>query len=118
MTNRVTLIGKLLDAPKVRSFESRGGTIETVSLWIETTDEHRTDRFTVDVACPKAGAAAKTLPAGALVEINGKLRHDRWKDKQTNRWTGKVFVAVDPGQGTIRSKGMAPSAQPDAALAA
>ena len=57
-------------------------------------------------------------PAGALVEINGKLRHDRWKDKQSQRWTGKVFIAVDPGEGTIRSKGIAPDAQREPALAA
>lgn len=118
MTNRVTLLGKVLDAAKVRSFEARSGTIETVSLWIETSDGLRTDRFTIDIACPKAGAIAKTLPAGALVEINGKLRHDRWKDKQTQRWTGKVFVAIDPGEGTIRSKGMAPDAQREPELAA
>ena len=96
MTNRVTLIGKLLDAPKIRSFEARGATLETVSLWIETSDGARVDRFTIDVTCAKAGAAAKALPAGALVEINGKLRHDRWKDKQSQRWTGKVFIAIDP----------------------
>ena len=118
MTNRVTLIGKLLDAPKIRSFEARGATLETISLWIETSDGARVDRFTIDITCAKAGAAAKALPAGALVEINGKLRHDRWKDKQTQRWTGKVFIAVDPGEGTIRSKGMAPDAQREPALAA
>ncbi len=35
MTNRVTLIGKLLDDPRVRSFETKNGALETVSLWIE-----------------------------------------------------------------------------------
>ena len=29
----------------------------------------------------------------------------------TNRWTGKVFIAIDPGEGTVRSKGMAPDAE-------
>ena len=66
MTNRVTLIGKVLDAPKVRSYEVRSATLETVSLWIETSDGARFDRFTIDVTCAKAGAAAKALPAGAL----------------------------------------------------
>ena len=41
MTNRVTLIGKVLGQPKVRSFEARGGTIEIVSLWLEVKDDHR-----------------------------------------------------------------------------
>lgn len=106
MNNRVTLTGKLLDAPKTRSFEARGGTIEIVSLWIEVKDEHRADRFTVEVNCPKAGATAKDLKADVLVEVTGALRHDRWKDKE-GKWTGKVYVAIDPAAGTIRSKGMA-----------
>ena len=82
MTNRVTLIGKALDAPKIRSFEARNGAIEIVSLWIELRDDDRTDRFTVEINCPKAAASAKYMKAGVLAEVNGVLRHDRWKDKK------------------------------------
>ncbi len=46
-----------------------------------------------------------------IVEGAGKLRHDRWKDKATNRWTGKVFIAIDPGERSLRSKGMGLGAQ-------
>lgn len=109
MTNRITLIGRLLEAAKVRSFEARNATIEVVSLWIEVRDDHRADRFTIEIACPRAQVAAKALPVDALAEINGVLRHDRWKDKATSKWTGKVYVAIDPGVGTVRSKGMASS---------
>lgn len=116
MTNRVTLIGKLLDAPKLRTFEARGGTIEIVSLWIEVSDGQRHDRFNVEINDAKAALAAKAMRKDVLVEVTGKLRHDRWKHKETNAWTGKVFVAIDPGDGGVRSKGMAPGAeQPDAA---
>lgn len=108
MLNRVTLTGKLLDAPKIRSFEQRGGTIEIVSLWIEVKDEHRADRFTVDINDGKAATAAKAMKKDVIVEITGKLRHDRWQEKETKRWTGKVFIAIDPGEGTLRSMGMAP----------
>lgn len=45
-----------------------------------------------------------------IVERTGKLRHDRWKDKATSRWTGKVFIAIDPGEGSVRSKGLAAEA--------
>jgi single-stranded DNA-binding protein len=110
MTNRVTITGVLQDAPKLRSFEARGGTIEIVSLWIEVKDEHRADRFTVEVHDPKAQAAAKAMKKDVIVEVTGKLRHDRWKDKATNRWTGKVFIAIEPGEGTLRSKGVASGA--------
>ena len=110
MTNRVTLIGKLLDDPKLRSFEARNGTIEIVSLWLEVKDEHRADRFTVEINCPKAAASAKAMRAGVIADISGQLRHDRWKDKASGKWTGKVFVAVDPGEGHVRSKGVASGA--------
>ena len=111
MTNRVTIIGKLLDAPKLRSFEHRGGTIEVVSLWIEVKDDERADRFTVEINDGKAAAAAKAMKKDVIVEVSGKLRHDRWKDKGTGRWTGKVFIAIDPGEGSLRSKGLAPEDQ-------
>lgn len=84
MTNRVTLVGKLLDAPKLCSFKARGGTIEVVSLWIEVKDEHRADRFTVEINDPKAQVAAKAMRKDVLVEVTGTLRHDRWIAKGTN----------------------------------
>lgn len=50
------------------------------------------------------------MKKNVIVEVTGKLRHDRWKDKASNRWTGKVFIAIDPGEGTVRSKGIAADA--------
>ena len=111
MLNRVTITGKLLDTPKVRTFEARGGTIETVSLWVEVKDDHRADRFTVEINCPKQMAVAKAMRTDVMVEVTGKLRHDRWQDKNTKRWTGKVFVAIDPGEGSVRSQGLAEGAK-------
>lgn len=112
MTNRITLLGRVLDTPKIRTFEVRDGRIEIVSLWIEVTAGDRADRFTVEVNCPKAQTVAKALPADAMAEISGVLRHDRWKDKTSGKWTGKVYVAIDPGAGAVRSKGMS-EPQPD-----
>ncbi|GAM97382.1 hypothetical protein U91I_01008 [alpha proteobacterium U9-1i] len=111
MTNRVTILGKLLDDPKLKSFEARGGTIEIVSLWVEVKDDIRADRFTVEINDPKAQTAAKAMRKDVLVEVSGKLRHDRWKSKVTGQWTGKVFIALDPGEGNIRSKGVATEAE-------
>jgi hypothetical protein len=108
MTNRVTLLGKLVDAPKIRTIEVRNGSIEIVSLWIEAPSGERADRFTVEINCPKAAASAKAMRAGVIAEITG---HDRWKDKASGKWTGKVFVAVDPGEGHVRSKGIAETAE-------
>jgi single-stranded DNA-binding protein len=107
MTNRVTLIGTLVGDPKIRSFEAKGGTIEIVSLWIEAPSGERQDRFTIEINCPKAGQAAKAMREGVRVEVEGVLRHDRWKIKGTDKWTGKVFVAIDPAAGAVRSLGIA-----------
>lgn len=113
--NRVTLTGKLLNDPKVRSFEARGGAVEITSLWIEVASEYRADRFSIEINCPKAAKEARAMRAGVIAEITGVLRHDRWKAKGTGQWTGKVFVAIDPGEGTVRSKGMAPATRSEAA---
>jgi single-stranded DNA-binding protein len=78
-------------------------------------DDDHTDRFSVDINDGKAATAAKAMKQGVIVEVTGKLRHDRWKDKATNRWTGKVFIAVDPGEGSVRSKGMAQAPVQEAA---
>lgn len=57
------------------------------------------------------------MRAGVLTEVNGVLRLDRWKDKKSGQWTGKVFVAIDPGAGTLRSKGVAQGANEPAKAA-
>ncbi len=105
--NRVTLTGKLLDDPKIRAFEVRGGTSEIVSLWLEVPGGERKDRFSVDIFCPAQQEAAKAMRKGVLAEVTGALRHDRWKDRATGKWIGKVFIAIDPAEGKIKSLGMA-----------
>jgi hypothetical protein len=70
----------------------------------------RTKPFTVEINDGKAATAAKAMKKGVIAEITGKLRHDRWKDKASGRWTGKVFIAVDPEGGAVRSVGMAQGA--------
>lgn len=110
MHNRVILTGKLVDDPKLRTLEQRGGSIDIVSLWLEAQSGERRDRFTIEIYCPKQQEVAKAMHKGVLAEITGVLRHDRWKDRQSGRWIGKVFVAIDPAEGKIRSLGMAEDA--------
>jgi len=105
--NRVNLTGKLVDDPKIRTLDFRGASTTIVSLWIEAQSGERADRFTVEIFCPRAQEAAKSMRKGVLVEVLGVLRHDRWKDKGGGRWIGKVFVAIDPAEGKLTSLGMA-----------
>lgn len=113
MTNRVMLTGKVLAAPKIRSYKRRGKTIEIVSLWIRVRGDERADSFTVEVTCAKAAAVAKAMREGVRVEIDGVLRHDRWPVKgSADEWAGKIYVSIEPGGGALRSHG------PDAADAA
>lgn len=69
------------------------------------------DRFNVDVHDGKAATAAKALPKHALVEITGKLRHDCWQDQAAKAWRGKIYIGADPGEGSVRSKGLAATAE-------
>ena len=94
----------LRHADKIRTYEARGETFEVVQLWIEVTDGQRRDRFNVDVHDGKAATAAKALPKDALVEITGKLRHDRWQDQATKAWRGKIYIAVEPGEGSVERR--------------
>jgi single-stranded DNA-binding protein len=107
--NRVTLTGQLVDDPKSRTLEFRGASTDIVSLWLEVKSGERTDRFTVEIYCPKQQEAAKAMRKGVLAEVAGVLRHDRWKDRATSRWVGKVFVAIDPADGKVKSLGIAPA---------
>lgn len=109
--NRVSLTGKLLDDPKTRTLEFRGASTTIVSLWLEVQSGERADRFTIEIFCPAQQEAAKAMRKGVLAEITGVLRHDRWKDKGTGRWIGKVFVAIDPANGKVKSLGMAENAE-------
>ena len=108
--NRVTLTGQLVEDPKSRTLEFRGASSDIVSLWLEVKSGDRSDRFTVEIYCPKQQQAAKAMRKGVLAEITGVLRHDRWKDRATSRWVGKVFIAVDPAEGKVKSLGMADAA--------
>ncbi len=108
--NRVTLTGKLIEDPKSRTYEYRGASTEVVSLWLEVRSGERNDRFSVEIYCPKQQEAAKGMRKDVLAEITGVLRHDRWKDKASGKWIGKIFVAIDPAEGTVKSMGMADAA--------
>ncbi len=110
-TNRITLKCKLRDVARIRTDEARGETLEVVQLWIKVSDGQRRDRFNVDVHDGKAAAAARALPEDALVEITGKLRHNRWQDQATKAWRGEIYIAVEPGDGSVRSRGLAATAE-------
>ncbi len=110
MTNRVTLTGKLVDDPKVRTLEGRNGSTDIVSLWLSVQTGERSDRFTIEIYCPAQQEAAKAMRKGVLAEVTGALRHDRWKDSESGKWMGKVFVAINPAEGKVKSLGMADAA--------
>lgn len=110
MTNHVTLTGELVEDPKVRTLEGRRGATDIVSLWLVVRTGERSDRFTIEIYCPAQQEAAKAMRKGVLAQISGALRHDRWKDSETGKWLGKVFVAINPAEGKVQSLGMAKAA--------
>lgn len=110
MNNSVHLIGVLVADPKLRTLEHRGVTSTIVSLWLDVRTGERSDRFTIEIYCPRQQETAKAMRKNVKAEVRGVLRHDRWKIKGTDTWTGKVFVAIDPAEGVVKSLGVVETA--------
>jgi hypothetical protein len=95
MANRITLQGKLLEVAKVRTFEVRSETFEVVQLWIEVTDGQRRDRRQ-----DALGRTPLSRSPASCATIAGRTRPPK-------PGAGKIYIAVEPGEGTVRSKGLA-----------
>lgn len=110
MINKVILIGNLGRDPEVRSTQS-GTKVGTLSVatsekvkngqgeWVDHTEWHRCTVFG-----KTAENAARFIKKGSKVYIEGRLRTNKWKDKEGNdRYTTEILVDnlrfLDPASG-------------------
>lgn len=112
--NQVTLAGNLTRDPELR-YTPKGTAVGKLGLAINRTystpDGERKEETTfvdVDVFGKTAENVAQYLKKGSTILLTGRLKFDKWDDKQTGQKRNKLCVAADFVQ--FGSKPAAPSA--------
>ncbi len=122
MVNKVILIGNLGRDPEVRATSGgqpvAGLRIATSRSWTDKQSGQRkeeTEWHEVEVWGKQAEQCREYLSKGRQVYVEGRLKTDKWQDKQTGQDRYKVKVVADTvrflGGGGQRSAG--PRAVPD-----
>jgi single-strand DNA-binding protein len=88
--NTVNLIGRLTADPEVRYFES-GKAIATFSIAITRTRDE-SDFFDVQAWEKTAEVIAQYCKKGSQIGIEGRLKQERWKDRDSGNNRSKVLV--------------------------
>lgn len=110
--NTVVIAGNLTRTPELRA--TPGGTnVTDISIavneyWTDSNGEkqERTHFFDVTVWGKQAESLCRHLGKGDLVGIQGRLRQDKWVDKESGKNRSKVVVMAESVQfGPKRSKG-------------
>ena len=103
--NQSILVGRLAEDPKLAP-ESLGRSAATITVVVN--DHYRDgdgrlvrtkDSFRVRLYGWAAGYAAETLGKDSLVMVSGRLRTEKWRDKDTGTWKYAVVVVVDDSDG-------------------
>jgi len=81
--NSVSLGGRLTADPELRQTNS-GHSVTDVSLAINRMKEGETDFVDVTLWGKTAEIAAEHLSKGRFINVQGRLRQDKWTDKEGN----------------------------------
>lgn len=92
--NLVCLIGRLGKDPELRV--TQGGTsVAKFSIAVDRRDEAKTtDWFDVTCFGKVAESTGQYMKKGCMVGVTGRLRQDKWTDKQSGQNKSKVTVAA------------------------
>ena len=131
MVNKVILVGNLGKDPEVR-YTTGGQAVATLRIatsrsWTDKQSGQRreeTEWHDVEVWGKQAEQCGEYLSKGRSVYVEGRLKTDKWQDKQTGQDRYKVKVVADTvrflgggrGEGAGRGEGGgrgAPRPQPD-----
>jgi single-strand DNA-binding protein len=91
--NSVNLIGRLTADPEVRYLES-GKAIATFSIAITRTRDE-SDFFDVQAWEKTADVVSQYCKKGSQIGIEGRLRQERWQDRETQKPRSKVIVIAN-----------------------
>ena len=127
MVNKVILVGNLGKDPEVR-YTSGGQAVANLRIatsrsWNDKQSGQRkeeTEWHDVEVWGKQAEQCGEYLSKGRMVYVEGRLKTDKWQDKQTGQDRYKVKVVADSvrflgGRGTGRAPGeeVGPPAAPE-----
>ncbi len=117
MVNKVILVGNLGKDPEVR-YTSGGQAVANLRIatsrsWNDKQSGQRreeTEWHDVEVWGKQAEQCGEYLSKGRMVYVEGRLKTDKWQDKQTGQDRYKVKVVADAvrflgGRGTGRAPG-------------
>jgi single-strand DNA-binding protein len=119
MVNKVILVGNLGKDPEVR-YTSGGQAVATLRIatsrsWTDKQSGQRreeTEWHDVEVWGKQAEQCGEYLSKGRMVYVEGRLKTDKWQDKQTGQDRYKVKVVADTvrflGGGRGEGAGRAP----------
>ncbi len=101
MINSITIQGNLTRDAEIRTTQA-GGVIGNLSIAVndrrrskEGEWEERPSFFDAKLFGPRAEKLSPYLTKGKRVTIQGKLRQDRWDDKETGQPRSAVYIVVD-----------------------
>jgi single-strand DNA-binding protein len=102
MVNRVILVGNLGKDPEVR-YTSGGQAVANLRIatsrsWTDKQSGQRkeeTEWHDVEVWGKQAEQCGEYLAKGRQVYVEGRLKTDKWQDKQTNQERSKVKVVAE-----------------------
>jgi single-strand DNA-binding protein len=124
MVNRVILVGNLGKDPEVR-YTSGGQAVANLRIatsrsWTDKQSNQKkeeTEWHDVEVWGKQAEQCGEFLAKGRQVYVEGRLKTDKWQDKQTNQERSKVKVVAETvrflGGGAGRGGAGRPSGGPD-----
>ncbi|NJK63200.1 MAG: single-stranded DNA-binding protein [Synechococcaceae cyanobacterium SM2_3_1] len=94
--NMVNLVGRAGTDPEVRYFES--GKVKCnfpLAVDRRRKGEDKPDWFNIEIWGRTAEIAGEYVRKGSLIGIQGSLRFDHWKDKNTGEDWQKPVISVD-----------------------
>jgi single-strand DNA-binding protein len=94
--NTVTLVGRAGRDPELRYFES-GKVVCNFSMAVDRQrkGDDKPDWFDLEIWGRTAEVAGEYVRKGTLIGVQGSLRFDRWKDRNTQEDRQKALISVD-----------------------
>lgn len=98
MINSVVVMGGLTADPTLKDL----GGMQVCSFSVAVEEIRKDEKYTSYIDCVLFGksvsAFCQIMAKGRKVVIDGRLRQDRWKDKETGGNRSKIAVVVDQWQ--------------------